>query len=146
MSVVLYRNVAIGTGILCLILIIGLMYTVFQVGNLNSQIAEIGKITNLEKTYVWIDHESVNAPSRRWDFTTDYAGYVTFTIQAVTTESTYIQVTYVSHGVSYDSGRTDVGSSGTVSFPVLPGQITIRVENPSLSNGPAKIVTAVLYY
>jgi hypothetical protein len=143
------NTLAVGVGAISVLLLIGLIIVAYQTVSLNSQLLDITKVANLEKSFVWLDHQTVNQPARQsteWSFSTDYAGYVTLVVQSSTTESTYVQLNYESHGVSYDSGRVSVGSSGTVSFPVLPGTITIRVGNTNLVNGATEIVTATLYY
>lgn len=77
----------------------------------------------------------------------DYPGYVAVTAQAAS-NTTYIRLSYNSHGVNYDQNVT-VAKSGTAYFPVLPGNIGIIIGNTDPYTGGYvnnATVTAVYYY
>jgi uncharacterized protein YpmS len=56
-----------------------------------------------------------------------YMGYATVSVQS-TSNTTYVELLYSSHGVNYDHNVT-VGTGGTASFPVMIGNVEIRVGN-----------------
>lgn len=119
-----------------------------QVNQKNSEIDDLNKIVNLQESTVWVNDETVSNPagaSTYWTRTASYAGYVVMNVETSTTTNTYVQVTYSSHGVSYDEKIT-VGASGTAVFPVLPATITVRVGNTNLLNGATETVTVTYYY
>lgn len=78
----------------------------------------------------------------------DYAGYVGVSTQS-SSNTTYVQLLYSSHGVNYDHNVT-VATSGTAYFPVLPGPggVEIRVGNTDIYSGDSVngTVAAVYYY
>jgi hypothetical protein len=119
-----------------------------QLNQKNSEIDNLNKIINLQQSTVWVNDETVSNPagaSTYWTRTANYAGYVVMNVETSTTTNTYVQVTYSSHGVSYDEKIT-VGASGTAVFPVLPATITVRVGNTNLLNGATETVTVTYYY
>jgi hypothetical protein len=76
----------------------------------------------------------------------EYAGYVVVSAQS-TSNTTYVQLLYSSYGVNYDHNVT-VTTSGTAYFPVLPGEVEIRVGNTDLYTGDMinATLSAVYYY
>jgi cell division protein FtsB len=79
--------------------------------------------------------------------TLDYAGYVGVSVQS-TSNTTYVQVVYSSFKVNYSQNVT-VGASGTAYFPVLPGNVEIRVGNTETYTAGFDFVNATatgIYY
>ena len=77
----------------------------------------------------------------------DYAGYVGVSVQS-TSNTTYVQVVYSSFKVNYNQNVT-VGASGTAYFPVLPGDVEIRVGNTETYTAGFDFVNATatgIYY
>jgi hypothetical protein len=56
-----------------------------------------------------------------------YAGYISVSVES-SSNTTYVQVVYSSHGVNFDQTVT-VGTDGSAVFPVLPGEIVIEIGN-----------------
>ena len=74
-----------------------------------------------------------------------YAGYVAVSVQS-TSNTTYAQVLYSSFRVNYNNNVT-VGRAGTAYFPVLPGEVEIRVGNTDAYQGDFINATAsAIYY
>jgi hypothetical protein len=80
-----------------------------------------------------------------WTHSTTYAGYVRVSVESSTTDKTYIEVLWSSHGVNYDYSLS-VGVSGTGVFPVLPSSVEVRVGNSNLLNGATETVSITYYY
>ena len=71
-----------------------------------------------------------------------YAGYIV--VQATSTSNTtYVETLYSSHGVNFDQNVT-LGMSGTAYFPVLPGTVEVRIGN--LDQTSAAVNVTVSYY
>jgi hypothetical protein len=73
-----------------------------------------------------------------------YAGYVSVGVES-SSNTTYAQVVYSSYGVNYDHNVT-VGTSGTAVFPVLPGEIEIRVGNTEAVENVTATASATYRY
>lgn len=73
-----------------------------------------------------------------------YAGYVSVNVES-SSNTTYAQVTYSSYGANYNNTVT-VGTSGTAVFPVLPGEIEVRVGNTESAGSVTATVTAIYRY
>jgi cell division protein FtsB len=114
---------------------------------LNSQIAGYLSIIYLNETdYLPIDNVSQNASTHTVLFngTLKYNGYVAVSAES-TSNTTYIQLLYSSYGVNYDHNIT-VGTSGTAYFPVLIGEIEIRLGNTDTYAGDFINATATARY
>ena len=74
----------------------------------------------------------------------NYAGYIVVSAQS-TSNTTYVQLLYSSYGVDYDHNVT-VTTSGTAYFPVLPGNVEIRVGNTDTYVGDFVNATATATY
>jgi hypothetical protein len=168
---VVNRNVAIGIGALCIILLVALIaaisYYTSTINSKNSQIASLQSdvgfdsstinrlepIVNLTSSTVWVDNESINQPAGNtsstytsWSFLITYAGYVVVNVLSSTNPNTYVELEYSWNGVSYDN-TTNVGSVGLASFPVLPANnIAVRVINDNLAIGASETVTITYWY
>jgi predicted PurR-regulated permease PerM len=169
---VVSRTIAIGLGIVCIILLVGLVGAILvyssminekdnkisvlnqqltnkdiDIHSLNSQVAYLTSIANLTKSTIWVGSKTIiiQAGSEAvWNATANYAGYVSVQVYSSTTGNTYVRVTYSSHGVNYDD-QINVGIGGTAVFPVLPASIQISVGNPGTAVANAT-VTITYYY
>jgi hypothetical protein len=125
-------------------------YYTSQITYLQAQIADLNSMLNLEKSTIWVSHQTVSQPRAEyssWTNTTSYAGYISVNVESSTTEKTWVWVIYSSHGVSY-SELVDAGSGGIFRFPVLPSSIEIRVGNSNTwpADGATETVTITYYF
>jgi predicted PurR-regulated permease PerM len=154
------RNVTIALGIICIILVVGLIVAVANytsiikgkddtIASLQNQVGDLNSIINLEKSTVWVNDQTVSQPASSytyWTVSADYAGYISVQVQTSTTTNTYVRVIWSAYGVNYDHQIT-VGTSGTAVFPVLPcSNIEIRVGNSNIVNGATETVTITYHY
>lgn len=114
---------------------------------LGSQVARLDGIVNLANSTIWVDSKTVSVQpgdEAVWNVTANYAGYVSVKVSVPTTNSTYVRVTFSSHGVDYDN-QMNVGGSETAFFPVLPASIQIVFGNQGITVANAT-VTITYYY
>jgi hypothetical protein len=159
---VVNRKVAIGIGVLCIVLLVAIIGLVVEytsmLNNKDSQIADLKNqitfanstidrltaIVNLSNSTIWVDNESINQPAGNftsWSFSVSYAGYVIVDVLSSSTSKTDVELSYSWNGVNYDN-TVNVGSGGSAWFPVLPANnIGVRVINKDLSNGASETVT-----
>jgi hypothetical protein len=164
---VVSRTVAISLGIICIVLVIGLVgaiaeYTSMindkdntissqasQISSYQNQVSDLTGKLDLSQNTVWINDQPINQGASGytyWTFSATYAGYVVVNVISSTTSNAYAEVIYSSNGVNYDSSVT-VGYSGTASFAVLPsGSIQVRVGNSNWINSASETVTITYYY
>jgi len=74
-----------------------------------------------------------------------YAGLVTVQVSASTSSSTFVELSYNSLGVAFDT-VIQVGNSGIASFPVLPGAVTIALGNTEINGTVNGNVIATYVY
>ncbi len=163
---VVRRSIAITLGIICIISLVSLFGTIVAYWSMmNEKDKEISSLriegTNLQNNLTDLNNTIALAKSEQWftnypltimpnsDFTilhpAYYAGYISVQVESSTTNRTYVQVYYNSHGLNY-SNRVTVGVGETVSFPVLPSQdleIIFGRENP---NEKTDITVTVTYH
>jgi hypothetical protein len=161
------RNVAIALGIMCIILAVGLIGVVANytsiisgkdnaitskegtISSLNSQVANLTDIANLDKSKVWVNHHEISHEAgyeTYWTFSAIYAGYVSVDINEDNTTTTYVRAIYSAYGVKYDN-QMDVVAGGTAVFPILPSSgIEIRIGNTNLLIGANETVTITYHY
>jgi hypothetical protein len=157
------RNVAIALGIVCIILVVGLLGAILQISSLNSRVNDLTDIANLDKSEVWVNDTTVTQTASNytsWFYAPRYAGYVSVNVLSSTTSNTYVRVIYIFNGVNYDN-QIGVGVSGTAVFPVsyshIPYPITpfspvilppieIRVGNTNLVGNATETITITYYY
>jgi len=88
---------------------------------------QYASIVNLDDSEVAIDNETISQPANSYtdmSIFAAYSGYVSVNVTSSTTNTTYVEVIYSSHGITYDNTIT-VGTNGTADFPVLTNvQIT----------------------
>jgi len=168
---VVSRNVAIGIGALCIVLLAAIFGVVFyytsMLNNKDSQIADLQNdgefdnstidrltaIVNLTNSTIWADNESINQPAGNtsnpytsWSYSVSYAGYVVVDILSSSTSNISVELEYSWNGVNYDN-ITNVGSAGSALFPVLPANnIAVRVINNDFSAGASETVTITYWY
>lgn len=148
------RNVAFALGIICIVLVVGLVgafaYYASQISSLNSQVSslnsEVGSligIVDLGNFTVWVNDATVTQAANyytSWSFSAGYSGYISVNVQSSTTNNTYARVIYsaygVDGGVNYDNTIT-VGTNGTAFFPVvvLPSIPPITYMGPAIRPG-----------
>jgi cell division protein FtsB len=78
----------------------------------------------------WVYNQTISEPANSYyefNFSVDYAGYVSVYIQSSTTNTTYVQaINGEEYGIHYDNPMTlTVGTNGTAIFPVLPPPYTL---------------------
>ncbi|MCH1771537.1 MULTISPECIES: hypothetical protein [Metallosphaera] len=121
-----------------------------EVNNLTSQNQQLQSIVNLQDTNTIVNDYSVNQPAGQYStisFTSNYAGYVTVNVLSSTTSKTTVTIVEsTNNGQTITSQTYNVGASGTVVFPVLPGNINIEIGNNNLINGASETVTITYTY
>jgi hypothetical protein len=119
-----------------------------EIAYLSNMTAYLSNMTQLRVYGLLVYNQAVNqaADANTTIFTNViyYAGYVSVDVQS-TSNTTYVELAYSSHGVNYDNNVT-VGTSGTAAFPVLPGTVEIRVGNTETVGSVNATVTATYYY
>jgi len=85
-------------------------------------------------------------------FDIPYAGYIEVIVSFSTSPNTYVEIsgTYSlpwdpNSGWDYDSGKIQVGYSGIVFFPVVPGPIAVYIGNTNAFDIAAQTVTIIYY-
>jgi uncharacterized coiled-coil protein SlyX len=114
----------------------------------NSQISYYLSLLSLnESTYLLAAQtltQDANNSTTVYNYIINYAGYVSVVVNSNST-TTYVQMIYSSYGVNYDHNVT-VGTNGTALFPVLPGEIEIKVGNTEPVDNVTATVTAIYSY
>jgi len=104
-----------------------------QYSSLNSQYSYLQSIVSLSQTETFVNSQTISQPAGSYTYYTfniNYAGYITVDVLSSTTSNTWVDIVgYSSNGISYSSGQIPVGSSGTVSYPVLPGTVQVKIGN-----------------
>ena len=115
---------------------------------LNSQVAGYLNIIYMNASgYLSLDgtvSQNASTSTVVYNMALEYAGYVAVTAQS-TSDTTYVQMLYNNYGVNFDYNVT-VGTSGTAYFPVLPGEIEIRIGNTDAYIGDFINATTVAAY
>jgi hypothetical protein len=161
------RNVAIGIGALCIVLLVAIIglavYYTSVLNNKDSQMADLKNqitfanstidrltaIVNLSNSTIWVNDESINQPAGNftsWSYSIKYAGYAVVDVLSSSTSNTYVELSYSWNGVNYDN-TVNVGSGGSAWFPVLPANnIGVWVINKNFSSGASETVTITYWY
>jgi hypothetical protein len=139
---VVSRNVAIGLGIICIILVVALGVVAFMDNSLQS-------IVSLQDSAVWVNDQTVSQGAgsvNTWIFEASRAGYVVVEVLSSTVSGTHVEVIWNAYGVSFD--QTQVISVGNVAvFPLLPCyDITVGVGNGLLIGSANETVTIIYCY
>jgi hypothetical protein len=74
----------------------------------------------------------------------EYAGYIQINAQSNST-TTYVKIVYDSFGTNVNQ-KIIIGESGTISFPILPGEVEIIVGNDESINVVNGIITINYVY
>jgi hypothetical protein len=122
-----------------------------EVSSLQSQLSDANGINGLHMSTTWLSLATVNqnvGSAVYYQYTADYAGYITVNVQTSTTSNQYVQATWTSQNYRVDySNKITVGNSGTAMFPVLPSaDIRIYIGNTNLLNGATATVTITYTY
>jgi hypothetical protein len=120
--------------------------------NLQDQVNGLTNTLSLGNSTIWVNDKTVSEPAgglgiawSDWTFSASYAGYVSIYVSSATVGA-WTHVIYTSHGVSYNV-QTNVGTSGTAYFPILPSSsITVGVGNGNLNSGATQTVTITYDY
>jgi hypothetical protein len=123
-----------------------------QIIALNANITTLNGILNLADSAIWVNNETVSEPAaglgsiawHDWTFQASYAGYVTIDVSSASPGS-WAHAEYFAYGVNYYN-ETNVGTNGTVTFPILPSNVTVGVGNGNLGGGATQTVTITYYY
>ena len=104
---------------------------------------------SLSQTETLVNSQTISQPAGAYYTFTfnniNYAGYITVDVLSSTVYNTTVVIKGTSsNGISYSSGPINVGYSGTVSYPVLPG--TVQVEIGSIFSGATETVTITYTY
>jgi hypothetical protein len=164
---VVNRNVVIGIGGLCIVLLVAVVGVVVgytsvldnkdsqmadlknQITFANSTIDRLTAIVNLSNSTIWVNDESINQPAGNftsWSYSIKYAGYAVVDVLSSSTSNTYVELSYSWNGVNYDN-TVNVGSGGSAWFPVLPANnIGVWVINKNFSSGASETVTITYWY
>jgi hypothetical protein len=160
------RTIAITLGIICIILFTCLVGTIaaywlmvneknkeiyslkVEEANLQNNLNGLNNIVALAKSEQWFTNDTLTIMPNS-DFTIlhpiDYAGYISVQIESSTSNTTYVQVCYNSHGLNY-SNRVTVGIGETVFFPVLPSQDLEIIFGRTNSEEQANTTVTVVYH
>ena len=114
-------------------------------------------LVKLENRTVLVNDQTVSEPAGSaydFNFNIQYAGYIEVIVSSSTTSNTYVEIsgTYgppsswhsPNEGWTYDSGKIQVGTSGTVFFPVVPGTVMVAIGNNANSSATATVT--IVYY
>jgi len=160
------RSVVIVLGIVCVVLVVGLLAAILQVFSLNSQISELTETLNLGKSAVLINNVTFYVPPSSYqeltfpqifmepgpaeDITINHAGYISVNVQS-TTNDTYVRVIYSYQGtdnqtLNYDN-QMSVKTDEISVFPILPTSLLeVRVGNNNADSEATETVTITYYY
>jgi len=120
-----------------------------SVTNLRNQVNNLTDIINLNKSMLWISHETKDLSTGvPYQENVPYAGYVVAEVSSSQSNETIVWLTYSSHGVNYDN-RISVGSGGTAIFPVLPSSnilIFFYQANPQIIDLHQYAIVTITYY
>jgi hypothetical protein len=161
------RSVALALGIICIILVAGLM-TIYislmntiadrdatisslsiQKGFLQDQILDLNDTIHMRKSATWVYGESVSQPAGSYsvlNFTAPYAGRIDVFVDYSTANSTYIRVIWSSSAMNYDK-QVDNATRYVQSFPVLSdSNVEVRIGNSNIIEGATETVTIFYHY
>lgn len=120
-----------------------------QISTLQSEINTLDTKLSLGSYTSWLSSDTISQPASYytyWTETTQYAGYITVTVQSSTTSNTYAIVQWSADGVTYDQSIT-IGMSGSATFPVLPASsVEVGVGNTNFVNGATETISITYVY
>ena len=152
---VVSRNVAIGLGVLCIILSLALggvlnynAGTYSQIASLQSQINSLNSIIALQESDIIANASTISIQAGRFtgtNFTVYYAGYIVVNVLYSSTSNITVALEYTSYAGEYYQ-MYSVDSGGTAKFPVLPASITVWVGNTNSLYAATAMVEMLYYY
>ncbi len=123
-----------------------------QINDLQGTLKELYNVLYLNASSLLIPSQSftldANSTINIWGQTETpliYAGVVTVQVSSSTSSTTFVELSYNSFGVVYDT-QIKVGNSGTASFPILPGAVTISLGNTDTNGTVTGNVAATYVY
>jgi hypothetical protein len=124
--------------------------------NLQKEVNNLTDVMNLQESTVWVKEDKVDiTPTPVGEGKTltyvenaSFAGYVS--VQVSSQYNVVVEVSYLSHGVSYDDALI-VSKSGTATFPVLPSSnisfyVYVTFEAGIVISGPLYATVTITYY
>jgi hypothetical protein len=156
-KIMVRRSLAIALGIICIVLMAAVAAFSLVINgkdnaidSLNSQVIDLRTTLYFGKEMHWIENLTVGQPAgsySSWTFRADNAGYVSVWVLS-DTNNTYVRVIYTCAYVPtlhYDN-QVNVGTNGTVCFPVLPSSgVEIRVGNTNTLNNATETIANIQY-
>lgn len=158
------RTVAIGLGIICIVLVVILVgaiadYTSIisgkdtsissqasQILSLQKQVSNLTDTVNLSQLKNWVSNQPVSISASgytSWAFSASYAGYVFVSVQTNRVMGLYFRVIYHSPYLNYDHQiGNNTYSTSIGSFPILPStniQIIVGTNSPNGMTGNVTI-------
>jgi len=164
------KSVVVALGVVCIILVALTAYFTYsninlqnQIDSLNSNLTNLQKevnnltdVINLQESTLWVNEDKVDitpipvgeAKTLTYVENASFAGYVS--VQVSSQYNVVVEVSYLSHGVSYDDALI-VSKSGTATFPVLPSSnisfyIYVTFEAGIVISGPLYATVTITYY
>lgn len=124
-------------------------YTQEDIDALNDYANNLLNLLMLNASGLLLQNQAVqlqaNDNASVWNDYVDYAGYVVVQVQS-SSNTTFANLVYsTAYGVNYNEVVV-VGTSGVAAFPVLPGNIDVRIGNTETTNAVTATATAVYYY
>jgi hypothetical protein len=157
---VVSRTVAIALGLICIILVVGLIgviadYTSIINGkdnNISDLQSRLNVLTFFTNSTKWVNSQTIMQRAgsyTNWTFQAVYAGFVTVSVTRIPVLTmpfnVSVEVKWFYAGVEYDN-QTTIYQPSVLTFPVLPASIEFRVGNFNLSGGEALAENVTITY
>jgi hypothetical protein len=160
-------GVAIGFGLICIVLTGLLVFSLVtsanqtsQISSLNSQIAslqnqvrDLNATLQLQKSTVWVDKVNLTQQAGMWGGVGGFwancpniVGEVSVYLDSSTTNTTYIRIMFDYESQRYDFTKDKLDTGQGAVFYVLPALISIFIGNSDIHNGANETVTVTYYY
>jgi cell division protein FtsL len=122
-----------------------------EINDLESQLSSLENVLYLNASATLFSNQAFtmdpHSNTTVWDQTNTpliYTGFVTVQVTS-TSSTTFVELSYSGYGVVYDN-VVKVGTTGTASFPVLPGAATISLGNTEANSTVTGNVSAIYTY
>lgn len=154
-------GIAVGLGIICIILIVGLIGAVVDytsiisgkdsnIKSLNSRVAGLASIVSLSNSTTWVYDQTVSQGAgsySTWTFSASYSGYVSVYVEISNVSETNVEVIYFAYGVSFHQTQVLSESNDVAFFPILPcSDITVGVGNANTAVQEGATETVMITY
>lgn len=167
-------RIAFALGIICIILVVGLIVVYASMMNtlentledkdntirslndqiyyINGQLGDLNDTLSMGKGVAWVSQQNVSQPAGSYtsmNFTAPYCGYIIVTIDYATTNNTYVRVIMSSDRfpVSIDEQNNQTFENPHIIIPVLYlSNIEVRIGNNNTDVGATETVTIQYYY